>query len=273
MGDVTVQTLKGRLVHALCDRMLEGGITTPNDYEAAYHEALPSFLVPLASVTERNFDEIAFRADVLRHTAALKEFVDRNPQLLENTQLELKRYSATIGIQGRIDAIFREGNRLDILELKTGTRLRPEDHAQLFIYRLLLSDLIRRWQRDNRQDVEITTRLLSSIDGSFAPLRVTTDFYQVLDARNKLVAMQYALGRDPAHIAARYEGFSEQICERCPSVTRNRCKDASDVFADRPFPGAVVHDPVEMEYFRRFTRLVERERWYADQEVADLLDD
>src|SRR5439155_899269 len=82
---------------------------------------------------------------------------------------------ATIGIQGRIDAIFREGNRLDILELKTGMRLRPEDHAQLFIYRLLLSDLVRRWQRNDGQDVEITTRLLSSIDGSFAPLRWTAD--------------------------------------------------------------------------------------------------
>src|ERR1051326_8676369 len=272
-GDVTIHTLKGQLVHALFDRMLEGGLVNDKQLEGAYREILPAFAVSLAAVTDEFFDEEAFRADVLRHTDALKQFIDRNPHLLENTQLELKRYSATIGIQGRIDAIFREGNRLDILELKTGTRLRPEDHAQLFIYRLLLSDLVRRWQRDNRQDLEITTRLLSSIDGSFAPLRVTTDFYQVLDARNKLVAMQYALGRDPAHIAARYEGFNEQICERCPSWTRNRCKDASDVFADRPVPGAVVHDPVELEYFRRFTRLVEREKWYADQEVADLLDD
>src|SRR5438552_8891512 len=268
-GDVTVQTLKGQLVHALFDRMLEGGITTPNDYEAAYHEALPSFLVPLASVTDRYFDEIAFRADVLRHLEALKDFIDCHPHLLEHTQLELKRYSATIGIQGRIDAIFREGNRLDTLELKTGTRLRPEDHAQLFIYRLLLSDLVRRWQRNDGQDVEITTRLLSSIDGSFAPLRVTTDFYQVLDARNKLVAIQYALGRTSAYIAPRYEGFNEKVCGNCPSWTRDHCKDTSDLFGDRPDS---LESP-ELEYFRRFTRLVERERWYADQEVADLLDD
>src|SRR5207237_10019878 len=86
------------------------------------------------------FDEHAFRADVLRHIDALKGFIDQHPHLLEHTQLELKRYSATIGIQGRIDAIFREGNRLDILELKTGERLRPADHAQLFINRLLRSE-------------------------------------------------------------------------------------------------------------------------------------
>jgi DNA replication ATP-dependent helicase/nuclease Dna2 len=230
---------------------------------------LPSYLVQLASVTDEFFDEEAFRADVLRHTSALKEFVDRNPQLLEHTQLELKRYSATIGIQGRIDAVFREGNRLDILELKTGARIRPEDHAQLFIYRLLLSDLIRRWQRNDGQDVEITSRLLSSIDGTFAPLRVSTDFFQVLDARNKLIAMQFALGHEPQHIAVRYEGFDEKVCGTCPSWTRSRCKDSSDILSDRPG----TPETAEMEYFRRFTRLVQRERWHADQDLADLLDD
>ena len=264
-GDVTIHTLKGQLVHGLFDRMLEGA----GDLEAAYRSVLPGYLVPLASVTDEFFDEDAFRADVLRHTASLKEFIERNPHLLEHTQLELKRYSATIGIQGRIDAVFREGSRIDILELKTGARIRAEDHAQLFIYRLLLSDLIRRWQRSDGQDVEITSRLLSSVDGSFAPLNVTTDFYQVLDARNKLIAMQYSLGHTPAHIAPRYEGFSETVCAPCPSWTRRRCKESSDVFGDRP--GAA--ETPELEYFRKFTRLVQRERWQADQDLADLLDD
>src|SRR5437867_4174333 len=264
-GDVTVQTLKGHFIHALFDRLLE----RTTDLEAAYRDLLPGFLVPLASVTDEFFNEDAFRADVLRHITALKEFIDRNPQLLEHTQLELKRYSATIGIQGRIDALFQEGNRLDILELKTGSRIRPEDHAQLFIYRLLLSDLVRRWQRAAAQDVEMTSRLLSSIDGSFAPLRVTTDFYQVLDARNKLIAMQHALGRERPHITARYEGFNREICGSCPSWTRTRCKETSDAFGDRPDSP----EPAELAYFRRFTRLVQRERWSSDQELADLLDD
>src|SRR4029079_7577494 len=146
-----------------------------------------------------------------RHVAALSEFIENNPHLLEHTQLELKRYSATIGIQGRIDAVFGRDNRLDILELKTGARIRPEDHAQLFIYRLLLSDLIRRWQRSDGTDVEITSRLLSSVDGSFAPLRVMTDFYQVLDARNKLIAAQHSLSRELPHFKMRYEGFNEEV--------------------------------------------------------------
>src|SRR6185295_3507344 len=43
----------------------------------------------------------------------------------------------------------------------------------------------------------------------------------------------------------------------------------SDVFGDRPG----TPESAEMEYFRRFTRLIQRERWYADQDLADLLDD
>src|SRR2546426_5040811 len=47
-GDVTIHTLKGQLVHAFFDRMLEGGSAAKNDMETAYREVLPAFLVPLA---------------------------------------------------------------------------------------------------------------------------------------------------------------------------------------------------------------------------------
>src|SRR5207247_4103653 len=52
-GDVTIPTLKGHLVHALFDRMLEEAA----DAEAAYRDLLPGFLVPLASVTDEFFNE------------------------------------------------------------------------------------------------------------------------------------------------------------------------------------------------------------------------
>src|SRR5262249_36646813 len=72
-----------------------------------------------------------------------------------------------------------------------------------------------------------------------------------------------------AHIAPRYEGFNEQVCRGCPSWTRNRCKESSDLFGDRP--GSA--ETSALDYFRKFTELVERERWQADQDLADLLDD
>src|SRR5262249_54579698 len=63
--------------------------------------------------------------------------------------------------------------------------------------------------------------------------------------------------------------FDEKVCGTCPSWTRSRCKETSDIFGDRPG----TPESAELEYFRRFTRLVQRERWYADQDLADLLDD
>ena len=264
-GDTTIPTLKGTIVHTLFDRLLEGA----TDLEDMYAQVLPKYLVQLAAIVDESFDEEGFRADVLGHGASLRSFVEANPHLRNDAQVELKRFSATIGIQGRIDAVFREDNRMNILELKTGARLRAEDHAQLFIYRLLLSDLIRRWQRDNGRGMEISAVLLSSTDGVGAPLQIQADFHQILDARNKLVATHYALANETPHFRFRYEGFNEDVCKTCVSWTRKRCREATDVFGDRPD----AEESSRLAYFRRFTRLVELERWATDEDLADLLDD
>src|SRR6185436_1337336 len=264
-GETTIQTLRGTVVHALFDRMLEG----ERDLEAMFDDVIPQYGVQLASIVDDFFDEGAFRSEVLRHLEALRVFIDANPQLLEDPQIELKRYSATLGIQGRIDALFRQGNRLDILELKTGSRIRAEDHAQLFIYRLLLSDLVRRLKRGSGTGIDVTARLLSSTDGSFAPMQIQADFQQVIDARNRLLANHYALGLASPHFKFRYEGFNEDVCRPCPSWLRTQCKETTTIFGDRP--GS--EESPKLAYFRRFTHLVEREHWAAEQELAELLDD
>jgi DNA replication ATP-dependent helicase Dna2 len=264
-GDTTIATLKGTIVHALFDRLLDGD----TDLEGLYVQVMPKYLVQLAAVVDETFDEYGFRTEVLRHAAILYSFVEANPHLKNDAQAELKRFSATIGIQGRIDAVFRQDNRIHILELKTGSRLRDEDHAQLFIYRLLLSDLARRWQRNNGRGMEISAMLLSSADGANAPLQIQTDFHQILDARNKIVATHYALGHETPHFRYRYEGFSEDVCKSCVSWTRKRCREATDVFGDRPD----VEESSRLAYFRKYTRLVELERWATDEDLADLLDD
>ena len=264
-GDVTVHTLKGMIVHAMFDRMLEG----EDDIAASYEAVLPGYLVQMAAITDSHFDEDAFRAEALRHAAALKEFVDLNPHMREDPQVELRRYSATLGVQGRIDAVFTTGNRLDVVELKTGKRLREEDHAQLFIYRLLLSDWLRRRERMGDEPLEVTTRLLSSNDGTSTPLRTGADFARVLEARNRLAALSYTLGRPRPHVPMRYADFDPRVCGACPSWTRRRCTESTEVFGDRPDaePGP------DLEYFRRFSTLVQAEKWTADKDLADLLDD
>jgi len=264
-GDTTIPTLKGTIVHALFDRLLDGD----TNLESMYSQVVAKYLVQLAAVVDDSFDEDGFRADVLRHAAVLCSFVDANPHLRHEAQAELKRFSATIGIQGRIDAVFRQDNRINILELKTGSRLRDEDHAQLFIYRLLLSDLARRWQRSSGRGMEISAMLLSSADGTNAPLQIQTDFLQILDARNKILATHYALGHETPHFRYRYEGFNEDVCKTCVSWTRKRCREATELFGDRP---DTLPSP-RLDYFRRYTRLVELERWATDEDLADLLDD
>ncbi len=264
-GDTTLLTLKGMIIHAVFDRLLAGD----TGLFQVYSEILPRFQVQIAAVADESFDEDSFRADVLRHAESLSQFIAEHPHLQNCVQMEVRRNSATLGIQGRIDAVFQQGNRLDILELKTGARLRDEDHAQLFIYRLLMSDFVRRRQRETGQSVEVSGRLLSSADGRAIPLLMKTNFHQVLDARNKLVATHYALGHESPHFRHRFEGFQEGVCSTCATWTRKQCRNLSDLFGDRPN----AEETPALAYFRKFTRLVERERWAAEQDLAELLDD
>jgi hypothetical protein len=265
-GDVTVHTIKGMVVHAMLDLLIEG----EDDVAAAYEKALPAYLVQLASIADDGFDEDAFRRDALRHGDALKEFIDLNPHMRQDPQIELRRYSATLGIQGRIDAVFRSGDRLDVVELKTGKRIRPEDHAQLFIYRLLLSDYIRRAHHRKEADFTLSARLLSSYDGTSTPLRIDADFHAVLETRNRLLAHTYALGRSTTHLRLPYAGYDPAVCDSCVSWTASRCREHSSLFGDRPDS---PDDAADLNYFRKFSTLVQRESWQADQDLADLLDD
>jgi hypothetical protein len=276
-GDVTVHTVKGMIVHAILDRLIAG----EDDVDAAYDAVQASYLVQLAAIADDGFDEDGFRAEVLRHGRALKEFVVLNPHMRRDPQVELRRYSATIGIQGRIDAVFRTGDRLDLVELKTGKRIRREDHAQLFIYRLLLTDFIRRARTESGRDIELTARLLSSCDGTSTPLRFNADFHAVLAARNRLLAHSYALGRGRTHLTLPYAGYDAAVCGQCVSWTASRCREDSALFGDGPDSNGEPDrdtgegDPAAaaLEYFMRFSRLVQHESWQAGQDLADLLDD
>ncbi len=268
-GEVTVHTLKGMVVHSMLDRIIEG----EDDLDACYRKVLPDFLVQLASIADDLFDEETFTQDVFRHARALKEFVDLNPHMRRDPQVELRRYSATIGIQGRIDAVFKGEDGLDIVELKTGKRIRPEDHAQLFIYRLLFSDYLRRARVRKEDPIKLTSRLFSSHDGTSTPLRTDADFLHVLEARNRFVAHANDLSREEPHVRLPYAGYDDEVCGACVSWTKSRCQEDSQTFGDVPHLLKPEEEPSDLAYYRKFSRLVQRERDYADQDLADLLDD
>lgn len=264
-GDTTVHTVRGMVVHALLERL----IGVREDPEAAYRAVLPSFLVQLASVVDDAFSDAEFEAEVMRHASRLSGILDANPYMRSNPQAEVRRYSPTIGIQGRIDAVFRSPDSLDVVELKTGKRLRREDHAQLYVYRLLLSDFVRRARRDEAADIRVRTALVSSYDGSTTPERSGASFFDVLEARNRLVAFTHAFASTEARPDLPYADYDARVCRSCPSWTRARCREDTRLFGDRPD----ASETADLAYFRRFSTLVRREGWWEDEALAALLDD
>jgi len=264
-GDTTVHTVRGLLVHAILDRLIAG----EDDLEACYRDVRVPFLSQLVALADEAFDEDSFEREVLDHAARLREVVRANPQMLEDPQVEVRRYSPTIGIQGRIDAVFRSGEMLDIVELKTGRRLRPEDHRQLYVYRLLLSDFVRRCRRESNQTVVLRARLVSSFDGTSTPLRPGVGFHDVIAARNRLIALTYSLGGRRSGVRLPWADYDSRVCGQCPTWTRSRCRHDSAVFGDAPDAG----ESPELAYFRRFSTWIRDESWSQGQELASLLDD
>lgn len=264
-GDTTVHTVRGMVVHALLERLIGGS----EDLETAYRAALPSFLMQLASVVDEAFSDEEFEAEVMRHASRLSGILDSNPHMRSNPRAEVLRYSPTIGIQGRIDAVFRSPDSLDVVELKTGKRLRREDHAQLYVYRLLLSDFVRRAGRDEAREIRVSASLLSSHDGSTMPERSGASFFDVLDTRNRLVAFTHALGSQRVRVGLPYADYDPRVCRSCPSWTKARCREDTQLFGDRPD----APETADLAYFRRFSALVRREGWWEDEALAALLDD
>lgn len=261
----TLPMIRGLVVHGILERLIDG----ETSLERCYERALSPFRTQLAALVDGDFGEESFHDEVMRHAETLRDVVSRNPHMLKDPQLEVRRYSPTLGIQGRIDAIFRSGTDLDVVELKTGKRLRPEDHAQVYIYRLLLSDFVRRVYREQAAEIDVTTRLVSSYDGVARPARPAAGFLDVVEARNRLVALTFALGRTRSHVSMPYADYDDRICGVCPIWTRTRCRESSGVFGD--FPGA--DESVDRAYFRELSRLVRQEGWRQGADLAALLDD
>lgn len=264
-GDTTVHTVRGMVVHALLERLIGGR----EALETAYRAVLPSFLMQLASVVDDAFSDEAFEAQVMRHAGRLSAILDANPRMRSSPQAEVRRYSPTIGIQGRIDAVFRSPDSLEVVELKTGKRLRREDHAQLYVYRLLLSDFVRRAGRDEAREIRVSTSLVSSHDGSTTPEQSGASFFDVLDTRNRLVAFTHALASARARVGLPYADYDARVCRSCPSWTKARCREDTQLFGDRPDAA----ETTDLAYFRRFSTLVRREGWWEDEALAALLDD
>jgi DNA replication ATP-dependent helicase Dna2 len=247
---------KGKLIHSLFEHLVYAGDNPSNRvFREAFQKALPAFMavLPGSSITAHHK---ALEEDARAHFSNLKMWLKKNIAPFLTAEVETDRISSRLGLKGRADAIFHNGNRKMILELKSG-KVPVEDHfLQLFAYSLLFSD-------DNcRPSAE--GFILYSATGNAEKLKDSKERRRtILRGRNRAVALKhcYTVGGpflEELKCARNGRCFSRAACTRLfGSSVRNQSP---------LFTGA------EREYYDRWFRLLSADGWCQEGDFARTLD-
>ncbi len=248
---------KGRMVHTLFDHLLHNhGGSGKQIFREAYQEALPALMAVLPG--SRVFpDQKEFEEETRIHFNNLKSWLKVEGESFSLVGVEKDRMSTRLGLKGRADAIFYNGDRTAILELKSG-KFPAEDHrVQLRAYSLLFTP-----DADNSAP---DGYLLYSASGRVEGLDCRENGIErtLLHARNLVVALKYSYtleATDSAEYNCPRNGrcFSSSACTRLfGDLARH----------DEPFLNGAYR-----QYYDRWLRLLSRDAWAEEGEFAKILD-
>ncbi len=191
---------------------------------------------------------------------------------------EARRVSGRFGVDGRIDVTITDDEAVRILELKTGRTEQPSHLRQLRCYALLWDEAATSSGR------RLEGWVLYSRTGRARPLDRTERGYDVLAARNDLVAMHRALSDGDTPYRPPLYGDDMTLCRDAPCrFRRDRCRRQSAVVGHRAADGAVRcvasegDDPVPRalrdlarRYYHHMASLIEREYREASRAMGEV---
>jgi DNA replication ATP-dependent helicase Dna2 len=247
---------KGKLIHSLFEHLVYAG-SNPSSriFREAFQKALPSFMavLPGSSITAHHK---GLEEDARTHFSNLKLWLKKNTAPFHTAEVETDRMSTRLGLKGRADAIFHNGNRKMILELKSG-KVPVEDHfLQLFAYSLLFSE--------DHGDPSTEGYILYSATGDAQKLKDSKGRRRtILRGRNRAVALKqsYTVGGPflkELKCARSGRCFSRASCTRLfGSSARNQ---------------SALFGGLEREYYDRWFRLLSADGWCQESDFARILD-
>ncbi len=104
----------------------------------AFRSALPAFMSALPG-SRVVTDEKALEDEARGHFENLGWWLERNWEFFASAQVEVDRMSSRLGLKGRADALFFDGeDRRTILELKSGKVPVDSHMLQLYAYSVII---------------------------------------------------------------------------------------------------------------------------------------
>ncbi len=248
---------KGRLVHTLFDHLLHNqGAPCKSIFREAYQEALPALMAVLPG--SKVFpDEKEFEEEARTHFNNLKSWLRAEGKGFSLVGVEKDRMSTRWGLKGRADAIFYNGDRTAILELKSGKMPAKDHRVQLQAYSLLFTS-----DADNSAP---DGYLLYSASGRVEGLNGRDNGIErtLLHARNLVVALKYSYTLE----------VTDSVEYNCPRNGRCFSRSAcTRLFGDLAHDDEPFLNGANRQYYDRWLRLLSRDAWAEEGEFARVLD-
>lgn len=236
---------KGKLIHSLFEHLVCNQSASTRSFQQLFKRILPTVktILPGSGVTVTQQE---LKAEAKVHFNNLKSWLKDKRDGFSGVEVEVDRVSARWGLKGRADAIFHNGERRSILELKSG-RFASDDHLlQLCAYSLLFSD--------GNHEGTLDGCVFYSATGKLENLRESPQKRKrtILQGRNRVVSLKHSYtlennGVPAEHTCARSgKCFARPVCYK---IFGNSQK------------GPPFLEGKEKEYYDRWFRLLSIEAW------------
>ncbi|GCE47212.1 ATPase AAA [Thermosporothrix hazakensis] len=280
----SIEAIRGNLVHYCFKELLKEHDRNPDPGPALdilqqhLEEALKLYSIDIALA---QFTPDALRAEVQPHLESLARWYESERTTLwdlatpsngQQVRAETFLLAPEIGLRGRLDLFWQQGERQRLLELKTGGangKLPKTAHRwQVLGYHALLAV-----RRDSKMKRALGTLLYSGTPGqaqTFGIPSTIRELQRVVETRNILVLHQISAIPSPP---------PERRCPRCS--LRHECNTISSLLqweppdltddpldAESPFPNVRINE--ERPFFAHYYHLLQLEGREAEKQQAQL---
>ncbi|MCP4521757.1 MAG: AAA family ATPase [Cytophagales bacterium] len=265
--------LLGNIVNDLFDALIND--FDGKDFKTLFTRSFKKY--PLEYVTT-DLDS-TFYNDALGHYTTLRKVLKEDfgtigIKELKEAITEPSFISAEYGLQGRLDLLSNQEQKLNIVELKSGKlySTRPNGinlsyHAQALLYKYLISSV---WKKDEETidtyilySKPLSTNLLEGLE--HPQLRYAVPYkelaVQLFNVRNRIVALDYQLANESLEQVERiFANLNLKHTEvkydlRFPSFSHSDFHEMQQVLQ--------LSSPLEKQYFFAYARFIAKEQFLA----------
>ncbi|TVR05390.1 MAG: DUF2800 domain-containing protein, partial [Deltaproteobacteria bacterium] len=272
--------VEGSLAHRILEHLMRAPADETPGFSAAFDRAVAEQRLELLAAAFEDADLPELRDRMQAHFTFLAPWKARAREAGVRAA-EARRLSGKYGLEGRIDLALLEGDRMHIVELKTGRRQTTEHEQQLRCYALLWDEAAKALDR------QLEGTLLYSRIGVEKPLYrgELRDERRVVLARNDLVALHrhFSDGDSPARPLSWMEQpdrcrdepcrWLREACRHQTSVLGSQCGAHQErvpaELAWNDTPRTLVE--AARRWYFHFVRLIEREYRAASLDLGRLL--